>query len=297
MKTAISFIIGILLLATIPLTYYAFHHHSAAKQLLNEKPKPVPHRKKIKPVPLSPLVKDGLALYTDKRVAAMGTDGYYMLDKIDQLTGAVPQGALDFLQKKYKDNPFKRLVNKNDPLTTIQIKRNPDGGPRFWTYYTISGANFPNVGWNDMLLKAMYCDKTGYDDVDFKIASKLRSGNGNYNDTHYLYVLLLLKGNHCYNQKTIESEIKKTAEVIAKAEDKANTFSDLYVERIVFLYGAGLGDQVKWEWIENVKNSFSPQYGWTDPDNFHFNDHTTGLALLSLLYYDAGKPYQPFYGN
>ena len=123
----------------------------------------------------------------------------------------------------------------------------------------------------------------------------MKKDDGGYWDTHYLMSLLLLKKNGCYEQRRVDDEIEKVVKRIVEIENNDIYFSDLYAERIVALYWAGKGDLVRASWIDKISNFPGTDSGWADKGKYFSNAHTTGLALLSLLYYQDGSNSQQFY--
>jgi len=255
-----------------------------------------------------PNIKKGVNLYTQDRIAQLRQDEYFFANEIAERK-KIGNLDLSYLKKKYDKDVFKRLLNKNDYISGIQIEKknivNAIGKPfegegNFYSIKNVDKINYDyeNFGyWNDIMVKAIYCDKTGFDDTDFYVLNLLKSEDGGYLDTHYLFGLLFLKKNKCYAEDKIDGQINDVSNDIAAAEDNDKTFSDLYAERIVFLYWAGHGNLIKKEWVDLVKINFHEEYGWTEKDSYSFSGHVTGLSLLSLIYYVEGKTIQPFYNQ
>lgn len=240
------------------------------------------------------IVTRGINIYTKERVEKMQFDEYWLLYKVNQKTGKVPEKYLSFLRDKYKENPLKRLIDKNEFIQEIRFDRSKKNiaSNDFYIVRNIKG----NIGTSDkILLKALYCDKVGYEDYDFHALSTMRKNVGDYHDTHYLLGLLFLKNNGCHDKKLINKEIQKTASIITKRENSDKKFSDLFTERIVLLYWSGFGSTVKKDWIERIENNFSKSYGWTDKGMTDFYAHTHGLSLLALIYYAENKPSQEIF--
>jgi hypothetical protein len=253
------------------------------------------------------VIENGLGLYTQEKIDQLRPDEYLLINEIVNRK-KIKNLDLFKLKERYAENVFKRILNKNNYIANIQIEKNKDivnaiGKPLEGNFYSIRNIQkdnyvYDNFGrWNDILLKAIYCDRTGFDNGDFYILKLLKSQDGGYLDTHYLFGLLFLEKNNCYAQDEINKQIKEVSADIAAAEANDKTFSDLYAERIVFLYWAGYGDLVKKDWVDFVKDNFNAKYGWTEKNSTSFNGHVSGLSLLSLIYFMEGKNAQPFYAN
>lgn len=145
---------------------------------------------------------------------------------------------------------------------------------------------------DDVLIKALYCDKSGYDNLDLAILLKMRDNIGGYADTHGLLGLLFLEGNQCLDSKRLKKAKDSFIESIIKALEKDEIFSDIYAERVACLYWAGAGARVKPEWIEKIAQSQRPDGGWASPGRLDSSLHTAGLAALSMRYFLTGEePY------
>lgn len=216
----------------------------------------------------------------------------------------------NFLGKENKKDPFRRILNKSDSARDLSIKREVQYLDEFadfiaWNsdilgnkFYTVDEeyAEFLNDPWDDLMLKALYCDISGYDEMDFFLLSLINDEKGGYLDTHFLLGLLLLKENRCFNEERISEGIEKVIGEIVAAQKSDQKFSDLYAERIVFLYWAGHGDLVEKEWISKVKRNFKKDdLGWRDIGESMSNPHTTGLSILALIYFSEGETAQKFY--
>lgn len=240
------------------------------------------------------LITRGVDLYNSRNIQPMTIDEYWLLHKINHATGNVPPGYLLYLKEKHQNNPFKRLVDRKNYLTNISIERNFD---HLGTYHFYTIPDMPNsiITWDKVFIKALYCDKKDYDEIDFQTLSALKN-KYRYHETHYLLGLIFLSENLCYKRPILEKEISESAKRIINEQDEDPEFSDLYAERIVVLYWAGFGDAVKKEWIEKVADSFSKEYGWRfDKNSNYFSAHATGLSLLSLIYYKDGDIKQSIY--
>ena len=120
------------------------------------------------------------------------------MQKIAVKTGAVSPAGLVYLRNEYQNNPYyKRYVDKNAFSKDLRFVRQMDkvGTMEFYTTPNTPGT----IGnWDRQFVRAMYCDRTGYDDLDFKTLSSVLKNKGGYYDTHYLWGLLFLKENNCY---------------------------------------------------------------------------------------------------
>jgi len=242
-------------------------------------------------------INRGMQFYTADVKEGLKIDEYLLWKKIN----AQKNQVITLGDEKYSADPFRRLLNKDSPVAEIQFKRNnfkiADSYQINNNFYAISGVsnNFFAAPTDDVVLKSLYCDLSGYDDADFGILKLLHRGDGGYLDTHFLLSLLLLKSNHCYDAKKIDEQIQLVVDNIVVAEKQDFEFSDLYAERIVFLYWAGYGDFVEKEWADKIKNSLAEDSGWRDKGKNISDAHTTGLAILAMLYYSGNSPSHFFY--
>lgn len=228
MKSRIILILILLLLAIAIFSLQAFFAY------------PIFHKSYVS------IINKSVGLYTPDRVKDLTVDEYWMLYKIDDKTRRVPPEYLTQLKERYKDNPYKKLIDKNDYIKDIRFERREEGlesktGP---DYYVVSNLPSSITNWDKILLKALYCDITGYDNEDFRILSLLKN-KGGYYDTHFLLGLLFLQNNNCYDKTMVLKEIQQTAILVTKAIEKDSAFSDLYAERITLLYWAGYGKSIK----------------------------------------------------
>lgn len=148
-------------------------------------------------------------------------------------------------------------------------------------------------GWDDILVKSLYCDISGYDDVDWNILQRLRDGEGDYFDTHQLMALLLVEENKCYDQKEIDQAKKDVIKDIVAAQHKSaqkknDNFSDLFAERVVCLYWAKAHHLVDPRWIEIILKAQRDDGGWADSIAYPSSStHPSSLAALGLKYFIA----------
>lgn len=248
--------------------------------------------------PYSGTIKKGLEFYKPEKIENFKIDEFLLLREIKFHRNDI---GLPDLTKKFDQDPFKRILNKNDFFTDLKFFHKDfsetSGQSINNSFYWLNKPydSFLEFPYDDVSLKSLYCDVAGYDDYDFLALKALEKGDGGYQDTHFLLSLLFLKENGCYQKNLIDEQIKNAVNKILAAQENDLIFSDLYAERIVFLYWAGRGDAVKRQWIGRVKNNLLDEPGWKDKNGFFANPHTTGLALLSLIYYTEGKNVQAFY--
>jgi len=209
-----------------------------------------------------------------------------------------------YFQEKTVDenNPFKRLLDYDEGIDDLEITRQINSLEDLRVLIQEKGTVLNNHFYSvqelysvyivdpvdDVILKSLYCDKDGYDEFDYAILEMTKDDEGGYLDTHYLLNLLLLEKNNCYHVDKIQEDKEKVIQNILGAQKKDLHFSDLYAERIVFLYWAGEGDQVQEDWIQKIKVSSMPDHGWSDLGQRTSNPHTTGLAALAVKYFLEG---------
>jgi hypothetical protein len=243
-------------------------------------------------------IKDGVGLLTAERIKNLRVDEYFLLKKIEEKK-FLHQVSSNSIKKIYTTDPFRRLANREDVVSNMDINRKDVVsaiGEKFdGNFYDIKNTSGSFGVWNDILVKALYCDISGYDKDDFFILNLMHKQNGGYFDTHYLLALLLLKENKCWEEEVINAQVKIVSEYIIEAQENDYVFSDLYAERIVFLYWAGYQSSIKKEWIDLIIQNYNPAYGWMDPQKQEFSLHVTGLSLLSLIYYAEGNNKQTIY--
>ncbi|MDQ5922348.1 MAG: hypothetical protein QG644_56 [Patescibacteria group bacterium] len=236
------------------------------------------------------LISKGVEFYSKDRSKDLKIDSYIMLKDIATRTNN--ENLL--IEESIHDNDlFVRFLN-NDKVPESLSSMMPKLYPPYMVDLNDDYARTePFAG---VLLKALYCDKLGYTDYDFGILHTLYNGDGSYWDTHFLLSLIFLKNNNCYDEKEINSAIKKVSVSIINKQKEDEEFTDVYAERIVMLYWAGYGNFVEKAWIEKVKENFiNNPPGWKAVSFLPYpNSHTTGLAILSLIYYLEGENYQPF---
>lgn len=202
--------------------------------------------------------------------------------------------------KKYsaKNYVAKRTVNN---FAQVESKIAANNG-EFNNYFYVFNDEVQNVlvhNYDDVLMKALYCDQDSYDEVDWHILLKMRDFVGGYADTHSMLGMFFLEGNGCGDPKRINQAKNDLAKSLIKALDSDQVFTDLYAERVACLYWGGYRHLVKPEWIEIIAKAQRADGGWADPGMVESRVHPTGLAALSLRYWlnKNEKPYFYRAGN
>lgn len=149
--------------------------------------------------------------------------------------------------------------------------------------------------WDDILVKSLYCDSTGFDKLDFSILSSVHDGGGGYYDTHQLLGLFMLEENGCYDKTIIANAKEKLVNNIVSALENDTIFSDLYAERVACLFWAGARKRVKPAWIDVIKNAQRDDGGWADIGLKQSGSHPTGLAAVSIKYFLNSDQEPTFY--
>lgn len=150
--------------------------------------------------------------------------------------------------------------------------------------------------WMRAFTKTLYCDlDRGYGPSDFRDLLAMADLEGGYFDTHLLMGLLLLKENSCRDPGEIDRLVADVAKRLLAAQRETPVFSDLFVERVVFLYWAGFGDRIEEDWIRTILDHQNPDHGWGNTPGRPSNPHTASLAMLALTYYASGRRIQEFF--
>lgn len=242
---------------------------------------------------INSLIDRGIEFYSETRSKDLKIDSYIMLKDIAKRTHKT---HLLIDENIHNNDLFIGFLDKDKTPESLSEMM-----PKLYPPYMVDlNDNYARTEpFAGVLLKALYCDKLGYTDYDFGILHTLYNGDGSYWDTHFLLSLLFLKERNCFDIEKINLAIEKASRSIVLAQEKDTEFTDVYPERIVMLYWAGYGNLVKKSWIEKVKDNFidNPP-GWKAVDFLKYpNSHTTGLSILSLLYYLEGESYQPIIKN
>jgi hypothetical protein len=208
------------------------------------------------------------------------------------------------VKKAFDKDPFYRIYRNNWKMDNFSIVRRANSRDEVRELIKMFGVNTPLYAidekikniftdpTDDVVLKALYCDKSGYDDFDYELLKIIRDKKGGYGDTHYLLSLLFLEKLECVNWNKIVQDKQSVIHDILAAESKKQVFSDLFVERIVVLYWAGKGDKIKFKWIKKVVKNIQKNGGWKDKNTKNSDPHATGLAALSIKYFLENKNLQ-----
>lgn len=245
-------------------------------------------------------IEEGARYYSSEHIAGLRIDDA-LLYRLIARSGRIPSpDPMSDFAARFRNDPARRLLDWHDAVTDLSLERNlraADAPPLIDnSFYTVHPPYRQALRdpYDDILFKAISCDQTGYDSDDFAILRSIGSSRGDSADTHLLFGLLLLRGNGCFAGVALDQEISAVAERIVTAASEDAIFGDLYAERIVFLYWAGYGDRIRPWWIWRIVRSLELD-GWRDGNDIAANAHTTGLALLALIYFEDGKTEQRFY--
>ncbi len=202
-----------------------------------------------------------------------------------------------YFERVFKIDPFYRIYSDEWKIDNFNIVRKADSREEVANLVKIFGKNtmlydvdknFENImtdPTDDIVLKALYCDDSGYDDFDYELLNVIKDDEGGYGDTHYLLSLLFLERLGCVDTSVLVRDKKNVVHNILVAEMKDQEFSDLFVERIVLLYWAGYGQDVKFSWINKVAKNIQKDGGWKDKNANKSDPHATGLASLAIKYF------------
>lgn len=244
-------------------------------------------------------LEQGLGFYTPAAIADLRVDDYLLFRLVARQRG-LPLDSDP--AERYAGDPFRRALDPSRPVQDLVFYRRAlplSGFTGDGPVYLIDPPYdaFLRDPWDDILYKALYCDFSGYDAGDFALLTSRRDGSGGYADTHVLLGLLFLRDNGCYDLPERKAATAQIVRDIARAAQDDLFWSDLYAERIVFLYWAGSGHLVERDWIRLVREHLTDDPGWRTGNETTSNAHTTGLALLSLIYFEDGRATQLFYRN
>lgn len=242
-------------------------------------------------------IDTGFLFYTKDALDMLHIDDVFLLELISKHTDrTLPQN----LEMKYENDPFKRILLSHKDISNLTFHHLSENSPSVLkknTTYLITPSvdAFLRDPWDDIVLRSLYCNFGVYDEKDFQSLKSLQDYSGGYFDTHFLLGILLLEEENCFNREILKKEKETVVRRIITTEKNDTVFSDLYVERIVFLYWAGFGDTVQKKWIDIIKKNLASDPGWRTNNETFSNAHTTGLALLSLIYFQEGRTTQDFY--
>lgn len=231
-------------------------------------------------------INRGLTFYTKEKIHTLALDEAFLFFLIQKSQNKkLPENFID----PYKKDPLSRLFDMSTPpIHEIVFHRNDvsDTSLKHFSYTIDPPYNtFLEDPWDDVLFKTLHCDASGYDEKDFSLLLKRRDMQGNYADTHVLLALLFLEKNNCFPKEKIQKQKEMLIQTLILAEDQDPVFSDIFAERAVFIFWSGYGNTVKKEWIEKIQQNMSDDSGWRYvPYDIRSSAHTTGLALLALIY-------------
>ncbi|RMG44111.1 MAG: hypothetical protein D6719_02470 [Candidatus Dadabacteria bacterium] len=226
----------------------------------------------------------------------VSVDVIWLLGEIERRIGKIDNPALNkyFSTEYNRENPFRRFLNIKNPLKGFEIKRaaaSPfeiEEAGAFWPekwLYTVNEdlRGYLKHPWDDVLLKALYCDISGYDKKDLEFLLHRARYDGSYADTHVLLGLLIVKKLGCLPYEQIKTVIKKLTDSIAGALEIDHHFRDLYAERVLLLYWSPLeNDSINKEWIKLLLKKQNRDGGWGYPRS---SPHTSAISLLVLYYW------------
>lgn len=197
--------------------------------------------------------------------------------------------ALDYLQRKFKLNPWFNAVNRNisppyaEPLKTdFQLHKRiayPDSKVDSLPYKDALPVR-------QMMMAATHCDYIPLP-ADFEQLVRSNLASGGYSLSHVGYILERMKENGCQLPADVDRQIREEA---AKGTvvliENMDTTPDLRYESIAFLMHMGRRDLIQQEWIDAVVSEQRRDGGWEERrgDN-RSNDHATVMALWALLEY------------
>lgn len=208
------------------------------------------------------------------------------------------------LQRIFDKDPFDRIYQDALHIDDLSITRRVESGGDVIDLFLREGVETPLYDidqryrnmmidpTDEVIIKALYCDASGYDDFDQELLGLIRDNEGGYGDTHNLLGLIIIEKLGCRTGEEIFNEKKKVIRSIITAQEVDQEFSDLFAERIVLLFWAGKGDMVDIHWIEGIVKNAQVDNGWRDRGDTEANPHTTGLAALSIKYFIAGEMHQ-----
>lgn len=196
---------------------------------------------------------------------------------------------------RFPGDPYLRLLDLSHQAEGLTFSR-VDKGEKDWPYRIPAPyARLVYTAFDRVFLRALYCDYGDYTAEDLAILQSVVEGNGSYADTHALMALLFVAEQKPDLATQTAPQVAELCRILAAAQDQAERFDDVYVERIVFLYWAGHGHLVQQAWLDRLVSAQRPDGAWGSEASQGHNLHTTGLAILALLYAAEGQPAQPLY--
>lgn len=221
------------------------------------------------------------------------------------LTEYIWPGLIDPSHRRFIQDPFDRLLVADDGIVDLSIQRTADNYDQVKDLVTMFDEQariyIVDDRWNAQLkspydlglIKALYCDRTGYDAFDMSYLQAHADNIGGYGDTHYAMGLLMLRHFDCWDDRDIDREISAVAQRLLQTMERDRFFGDLYAERIVTLYWLGYGDRVRFSWIARIVNNQQSDGGFRDKNSHQTDPHTSVLSALALAYFANGSNHQP----
>lgn len=220
----------------------------------------------------------------------MRTDEYIML------MWMWPEYALG-AERLHERDPFFRIYADELRIEDLHIRRRVDSKEELAEFVAIFGVDeflydVDDISrktlrdpLDDFVIKALYCDTSGYDQFDYGLLGTIRDRQGGYGDTHYLLSILFLERLDCVSKEQLREDKVSVINDIFRAQKNDQIFSDLYAERVVLLYWAGQGDLVRMPWVKRIADNIQSDGGWKDIGSLGSDPHTTGLAVLAIKYF------------
>lgn len=234
----------------------------------------------------------GADFYRDHAGEKFRTDERWLSALLFEYRQSVVSGEVEPVNR----DPFLRVLSERKRAFSLFESLDPVRTESGYGYRIRSDyRRFLVDPWDDVLLRALYCRTYGYSDRDFSVLASIPL-DGGYADTHKLLGLIFLREDGCYDRDTLDRMIRQGAEHVARSAEADTEWSDLFSERVVFLYWAGEGSLVKREWIERIADAQGGGGAWTDPAwNADSDAHSTGLSMLAIRYFLEGKPETEFF--
>ena len=207
-------------------------------------------------------------------------------------------------RRVYKKDLFYRLLSDELRVEDVGIRRRVDTKEELAEFVEFFGTkeflyDFDNVSVDtltdpvdDIILKALYCDVSDYDQFDLDLLGVIQDYEGGYGDTHYLLGLLFLERFGCILPNEIADKKARVVDRILNAQKIDDEFSDLFSERVVLLYWSGFGDLIRASWIKKIIDVQDGSGGWSDIGSIESDPHATGLSALSIKYFIDGRSWQ-----
>jgi hypothetical protein len=230
--------------------------------------------------------REGARFYRDSDEKAFRTDERWFSSLLFEYREAVLRGDAEPV---YRD-PFLRVLGEGKRVFSIFESFDPAGSGGEYRYRIKKEyRHFLVNPWDDVLLRILYCGTYGYSDRDFAALASIPL-DGAYADTNKLFGLILLREQGCYDREKLDRIIRQGAEHLSRSAENDREWSDLFSERVVFLYWAGEGSLVKREWIDLIADAQQQDGGWADPAlSDDSNAHSTGLSMLAIRYFLEGN--------